>query len=100
MALNRQGYEDRIPEYTLNQLDCYVEDRLIPGGFLLAVLSNDLFGAVNRADSANQAALADIVKFVYNRMPAGCWGSQEKVYAYVEEKFYEKLVDTDPLIPV
>ena len=42
-----------IPEHTKGALDRYVDHGLEPGGFLTAVLTNDLFGAVARADSEN-----------------------------------------------
>ncbi len=80
-----------IPEHTLGALDRYVNDRLLPGGFLVAVLSNDLFGAVGRADSENLAALADICRYVYNELPSSCWGSKDKIWAWVENKFYDTL---------
>lgn len=35
-----------IPEHTKAALDRYVNDRIPPGGFLTAVLTNDLTGAV------------------------------------------------------
>ena len=81
----------QIPQHTKEALDRYVQDRILPGGFLMSVLTNDLFGAVGRADSENLAALADIVKYVYNELPSGCWGSRDAVYAWVEDRFYEKL---------
>jgi hypothetical protein len=78
-----------IPDHTKAALDRYVEHKILPGGFLLAVLSNDLFGAVGRADSQNLAALPDIVKYVYNEMPSASWGSQDMVYKWVEDRFYK-----------
>jgi len=78
-----------IPDHTKAALDRYVNDRILPGGFLIAVLSNDLFGAVGRADSQNLAALGDIVKYIYNELPSGCWGSKEIIWKYVEDRFYK-----------
>ena len=78
-----------IPDHTKAALDRYVEHKILPGGFLMAVLSNDLFGAVGRADSQNLAALPDIVKYVYNEMPSASWGSQDQIYKWVEDRFYK-----------
>jgi hypothetical protein len=64
-------------------LDRYVQYGIMPGGFLTAVLENDLFEAVGRADAYNLATLADICRYVYNDMPSSCWGSPEKVDRYV-----------------
>ena len=49
------------------------------GGFVMAVLRNDLFEVVARADSNNQAHLAEVCMYVYNRLPRGCFGSPEAV---------------------
>lgn len=92
--LDWTGYEDTVPDHTKGALERYVNDRLLPGGFLTCLLSNDLFGAVCRADAYNIVALRDICEFVYNRMPPNCWGSEAKVYKYVEEAFYNSITKT------
>lgn len=68
-----------IPEHTMNSLLAYQNDRREPGDFLKAVLSNDLQGAMARADEENLATLKKICQFVYNRMANGCHGSREIV---------------------
>lgn len=78
--LNFDGYN--LPWHTEGALQRYVEQGLFPGGFLTAVLCNDLFGAVARADESNLAALPEIVKFVYNQVPADAWGSAEAMRNY------------------
>ncbi len=80
-----------IPAHTKAALDRYVNHKILPGGFLMKVLSNDLFGAVGQADSENAAALPEIVKYIYNQLPANAWGSQELVYKFVEEAFYNRV---------
>jgi hypothetical protein len=80
-----------IPAHTKAALDRYVEHKMLPGGFLMAVLTNDLFGAVGRADSENLAALPDIVRYVYNQMPADSWGSKDQIYKFVETAFYDRV---------
>lgn len=67
------------PEHTKQDIDAYVRDRLPPGDFLHAVLSNDLRESVFRADEENRAAMFDIVCYCYNNIPAECWGSRERV---------------------
>lgn len=49
------------------------------GGFVTAVLENDLVEALARADSASEAALRPIVIFLYNEMPSASWRSPIKV---------------------
>jgi len=74
-----------IPELTLAALDRYVNHGILPGGFLVKVLSNDLFGAVGRADKENLAALPEIVQYIYCELPADAWGSHELVYAFASK---------------
>ena len=82
-----------IPAHTLAALDRYINHRILPGGFLTAVLSNDLFGAVARADRANKLALSEICQYIYNEVPGNAWGSADSVYRWVENKFYESMAD-------
>lgn len=63
----------------INALTLYKLHGTRPGGFLEAVLSNDLFDAYGRADNFSKADMDLIVKFVYNQLPGDCWGSREKV---------------------
>lgn len=49
------------------------------GSFLTAVMENDLLEAVCRGDQESIAGLKDIVQFLYNYSPPGCWGSPAKV---------------------
>lgn len=90
MKLDFHGYED-IPGYTREALQRYVDNKILPSGFLLAVLSNDLMGAVGRADVDNSMALVSICKFIHNRMPGNSWGSEDKVYEFIEDNFYNSL---------
>lgn len=83
-----------IPEHTLAALNRYVERRIPPGGFLTAVLSNDLFGAVAQADSQNRVALADIVAYIYNEVPGNAWGSRDTVWRWCENKFYDRVAQS------
>lgn len=57
----------------------YIEKGILPGHFLTAVLENNLLNAVQRADAGNRARLADIVKFLFNYVPNGAWGSPSAV---------------------
>jgi len=77
---------DVIPETTMGALERYVQDHISTGGFLYSVLTNDLMGAMAKADYANQLALSAICKFVYNRMPIDAWGSDEKIRAWLKRK--------------
>lgn len=68
-----------LPFDTKEQIDNYVEHKIPPGGFLYAVLSNDLMKAVMKADDRNIHCLLDIMRYLYNDTPSGCWGSPKEV---------------------
>jgi hypothetical protein len=74
---------DQIPTRTIDAINGYVNEGRSVGGFLWAVLSNDLQGAVGRADLENLDALVAIVRYVYNEIPADAWGSEEKVKQWI-----------------
>lgn len=67
-------YFSKVPEHTQEALNRYFIYGLEPGGFLQAVLSNDLTSAVLRADPANRVALSDIVRWIVDNAPDGSWG--------------------------
>lgn len=68
-----------IPQDAIEALKRYVDDHIQPGGFLTAVLENDLTMAVGVADLHNIEIIPTYVNYVYNELPIKCWGSKEKV---------------------
>jgi|TARA_R110000751_G_scaffold88936_1_gene175649 hypothetical protein len=74
------------PVHILDSINRYVEHRLPPGGFVTAVLSNDLTGAFNAADTDSEAGIRDILKYVRWEIPAESWGSPAKVAAWLNGK--------------
>ena len=73
----------QLPLATQEGLAGYIEERHHCGHFLTAVLSNDLREAVNRADRDNLVALGTIVQWLFWNAPSACWGSREKVRAWL-----------------
>ena len=69
-----------------DSLDRYAREHTPTGSFLRAVLENDLHAALFKADDDNRAALMNIVRYVYNDLPRACWGSPEKVKAWLAQK--------------
>jgi hypothetical protein len=61
----------------------YISFGLPPGGFLTAVLENDLVGAVRGADSHNIDNIPAYVSFLYWEAPMDCWGSKERVKNWI-----------------
>lgn len=74
----------RIPIHTLESLNAYVETGRPPGGFLMAVLTNDLMGAFAQADLDNMDALGPITSYVYNRIPGAAWRSKKTVKEWID----------------
>lgn len=72
-----------IPAHMWGGVERYLLHGIPPGGFLTAVLSNDLMGAFGKADDENTAAMRNWAMFIYNYMPNGCHGSPEKVRAWL-----------------
>ena len=70
---------------TIETIDNYVKYKYPPGGFVYAVLSNNLMEAFNRADSINTKYMKDIVSYVYNHIPMDCWGSKEIVDKWLKK---------------
>lgn len=71
-----------LPEGLQGGMKRYVEDGIQAGHFLTAVLSNDLLGAVSRADDTNIKLIPEIVRWLYNEAPGNCWGTTEQVQAW------------------
>ena len=72
-----------LPFHMQDAMRLYIESGIQPGSFLTAVLSNDLMGALGRADDINLHALPLYGRFLYNDAPCWCFGSPEKVAAWI-----------------
>ena len=75
-----------IPERTKETIDNYVTKGLEPGGFVHAVLANDLKGALGQADAMNRECLFAIVGYVYSFIPHNAHGSYEIVQKWISDK--------------
>ena len=54
------------------------------GDFITAVLTNNLRESFARADHLNQKVMFQICSYCHNEIPGLCWGSPEKVKAWIE----------------
>lgn len=80
-------YGDRIYCITdgmMEGIKLYVEEGIPPGGFLSAIISNDLKEAVGRADDVNMYNIPAFVSYFYNNTPSACWGSPEKMQNWIK----------------
>lgn len=84
-----------LPDYALVAFEQYKSGQhgFAFGGFLTAVLANDLVGAVGRADAENARLLPEYAAYLHNNMPGRTgnatvdyWGSYEAVANRIEEQ--------------
>jgi hypothetical protein len=71
------------PPSVVRSVSNYLHHGLEPGSFVRACLENDLRGAFANADHQNRLCLFDIVSYLYNDIPSTCWGSVERVKAWL-----------------
>ena len=71
-----------VPEHLGGGLVRYFRDGILPGGFLQAVLCNDLRQATRRGDPWALRRLADLVDVLVEVAPAAAWGSRDAVLAW------------------
>tara|TARA_Y100000310_G_scaffold42170_1_gene39435 strand:- start:3001 stop:3273 length:273 start_codon:yes stop_codon:yes gene_type:complete len=76
---------DLLPERLRGGVRDYIEEGNPPGGFLTAVIQNDLMGSLRRADGSSRKHLFDIGFFFYNEAPGNCWGTPEIMAAWIEQ---------------
>ena len=79
-----------IPERMMPGIKRYIEEGIIPGHFLQAVISNNLSEACGRADDENMKNLPAYVAYFYNEAPATCWGSKERMQSWHEKMMSKK----------
>lgn len=82
--IRRGRYESDLPRRIEHALIQYQYHHVHPGGFVRNVLENDLRGAFAYADLECRQKLYDIMKYVYNYMPADCWGDCETVNKWLD----------------
>ena len=79
-----------IPDRMMPGITRYINDRILPGQFLQAIICNDLKAACSRADDENQRNLIAYVGYFHNEAPSQCWGSKKKMMAWVNDTPKEK----------
>lgn len=73
----------KVPAHLRPGLVSYIVNHRPPSGFLLAVLSNNLTDALHYGDDESRACLHEIVTFLVWDAPAMCWGSKDRVTAWL-----------------
>lgn len=77
-----EGGKSLVPSHMWHGVEGYFLHGCQPGGFLTALLSNDLMGAVGKADDTNADAIREWCQFLYNYAPSGSYGSPEAVESW------------------
>jgi hypothetical protein len=73
-----------IPERMGGGIERYIKHGIPPGHFLTALLENDLFEAVGKADDENIANIPAYCAYFYNEAPSPCHGSKKIVAAWIK----------------
>ena len=73
----------KLPSHMQEGARDYVENGVPGGDFLHYVFCNDLVHSFGKADNTNLRRMFDWASFLYNEAPMECWGSEEKVEAWV-----------------
>lgn len=90
-----------IPSHMHEGVKNYALEGIQPGGFLRAVLENDLFSAASRADAKNIEKLGNWAIFIHCYLPANSYGSQQRVDDWINSfradypQDYEDAVDIE-----
>jgi len=75
-----------IPEHMRAGIELYVNRGILLGSFLRAIICNDLSAAVANADAVNMGLIPVYTAWFYNEAPSTCWGSPEKMKAWMRSK--------------
>jgi len=68
---------------TFEALKNYAVNHRAPGGFLTAILSNDLMEAVLMANLDDRFSIPQICEYIFHHCPGNCWGTPEAVEKWI-----------------
>jgi hypothetical protein len=74
--------ESGVPDHLRDGLLRYFSHGILPGGFLQAVLCNNLLEAIARGAYGNVVALPALVAFLRQEAPGVAWGSVGRVLGW------------------
>lgn len=91
-----QNYKYRNQELSMDELKPildYINQGKYPESFLEAVICNNLLEALEDADETEYENLHAFVGYFCHEAPSNCWGSKEKMEAWIEKKLAERKGD-------
>ena len=83
---------DKLPEHIRGGMQRYIDDGILPGSFLQAVIKDQLVESFSLADETNIERMFDIAGFMYNEAPRGCRGSKEVMMKWHEKGGLNKIL--------
>ena len=86
-----------LSDYMQEAIENYLCHGLHPGGFLEAVIVNNLYAASIRADHWNKPRLAGIASWIYQNAPHGSFGSNHNMMMWIEDESGRRTKYTDAL---
>ena len=84
--------ETYVPEHTRESIKQWIEHGVDAGSFINALMANDLFLAISKADDRNKTSFTSIVSWIWNYAPAACYGSYDICQSWADN-FNKKKVD-------
>ncbi len=82
-ALTIKALGCKVPAHLIPGLVRYIVYGIPTGDFLRAVLSNDLFGAMEKADEESAGGMKQICTFLYSYAPSECRDSDYSVTKWI-----------------
>lgn len=81
--------------YFQDQIVDYICHGRVSGGFMFALMSGNLYKAIQKADSTNKLQLVQLAEWIYSHAPTGCYGSSDRVNAWAESNGLEGNAGTE-----
>jgi hypothetical protein len=85
-----------VPQHLRNGLARYILHGIRPGGFLDALLVNDLRLSVHRADAESLRAIPQVLEFLHWNAPSACYGTPQRHDAWMERGGLLRMVEGCP----
>jgi hypothetical protein len=79
-----------LPYYMDDAVERYLFDRIMPGGFLHAVIENNFRDAAFRADDENSQCLREWAMLLHDHFPWKAHGSPERFLDWISRKDMEE----------
>ncbi len=86
--LRKRANQSKIPSHFIAGLERYLAFGIHPGGFMRAILSNDLVDVINRADADALSCLRPLSLLVFDCIDTRAWGTRQRVDEWMEHQGY------------